>query len=105
LNTQSYIEKIIKDFPETLNSNYLWNENLFKVNEEAEKLSKDKSEIFHKLVAKGLIASKRARSNIFPAITFLCTRVKSPNENFWMKLWLLMEFLKATRERVNIGSK
>ena len=46
---------------------------------------KDKSEIFHKFVAKGLFASKRARPDILPAITFLSTRVKSPNENDWMK--------------------
>ena len=75
-------------------------QNLFKLNEDAERLSKDKSEVFHKFVAKGLFASKRARPDILPAITFLCTRVKSPNENDWMKLRRLMEFLKATKEDV-----
>jgi hypothetical protein len=101
LKMQDYIEKMIKEFPETLkDSNCPWNENLFKVNEEAERLSKDKSEIFHKFVAKGLFASKRARPDILPAIIFLCTRVKSPNENDWMKLKQLMEFLKATKKDV-----
>ena len=101
LSMKDYIEKMIKEFPETLKESYCpWNENLFKLNEDAERLSKDKSEVFHKFVAKGLFASKRARPDILPAITFLCTRVKSPNENDWMKLRRLMEFLKATKEDV-----
>jgi Reverse transcriptase (RNA-dependent DNA polymerase) len=73
LKMQDFIEKMIKEFPETLkDSNCPWNENLFKVNKEAEKLSKDKAEIFHKFVAKGLFASKRARPDILPVIKFLC---------------------------------
>ena len=41
LSTQDYTDKMIQEFPESLKeSNCLWNENLFKVNEEAEKLSK-----------------------------------------------------------------
>jgi hypothetical protein len=36
---QDYIEKMIKEFPETLKeSNCPWNTNLFKVNKEVEKL-------------------------------------------------------------------
>jgi hypothetical protein len=96
---QDYIEKMINEFPEALkDSNCPWNENLFKVNEEAEKLSKDKSELFHKFVAKGLFASKRTRPDILPAITFLCSRVKSLNENDWMKLIQMLEFLITTKQ-------
>jgi Reverse transcriptase (RNA-dependent DNA polymerase) len=99
LSMQDYIEKMINEFPEALkDSNCPWNENVFKVNEEAEKLSKDKSELFHKFVAKGLFAIKRTRPDILPAITFLCTRVKSPNENDWMKLKQMLEFLKTTKQ-------
>jgi hypothetical protein len=43
LNMQDYIEKMIKEFPESLkDSNSPWNEILIKVNKETEKLSKDK---------------------------------------------------------------
>jgi hypothetical protein len=82
LKMQDYSQKMIEEFLEILNeSKYTWNENLFMIDETAEKLSKKKAEIFHKFVAKGLFASKQARSDILPTITYLCTRVKAPNEN------------------------
>ena len=59
-------------------------------------LEKDRAEMFHTLVAKGLFISKRARPDILPAITYLCTRVKEPNENDWFKLSKVMGFLKTT---------
>jgi Reverse transcriptase (RNA-dependent DNA polymerase) len=101
LDMKDYIEKMIEEFPETLKeSNYPWNENLFKEDEKAIRLSKERSEMFHKIVAKGLFASKRGRPDILPAITYLCTKVKAPNENDWLKLRKMMEFLKRTRDDV-----
>ena len=44
----------------------------------SEKLSSGEQENFHKIVAKGLFLSKRARPDIQPAIAFLCARVKNP---------------------------
>ena len=89
---------MISEFPERLNkSNCPWNENLFKEDQKAKKLSSEKAELFHKFVAKGLFASKRARPDILPAITYLCTRVKSPDENDWQKLRRMMEFLNKTK--------
>ena len=63
-------------------------------------MSKDQSEICHKFVAKGLFASKRARPDILPDITYLCTRVKSPNEHDRTKLKRMLEFLKTTKHDV-----
>ena len=98
LDMTDYIEKMISEFPERLNeSNCPWNENLFKEDQKAKKLSSEKAELFHKFVAKGLFASKRARPDILPAITYLCTRVKSPDENDWQKLRRMMEFLNKTK--------
>jgi hypothetical protein len=45
-----------------------------------------------------LLASRRTRPDILPAITCLCTRVKSPNENYWMQLKRMLEFLKTTKQ-------
>jgi hypothetical protein len=42
-------------------------------------LMKDKAELFHKIVAKGLFLCKRARPDIHPTIAMLCTRVRTPN--------------------------
>ena len=57
LDMKEYIDKMIEEFPETLKeSNYLWNENLFKEDEEANRLSKERAELFHKIVAKDVFA-------------------------------------------------
>ncbi|MGC8546028.1 MAG: hypothetical protein ACP5NR_08830, partial [Athalassotoga sp.] len=55
-------------------------ENLF-AEGDGPKLDKDKAELFHTFVAKGLFACKRARPDIHTAIALLCTRVKSPNQD------------------------
>jgi hypothetical protein len=72
-------------------------EDLFKVDEDCVKLSKDKSTIFHNLVAKTLFATKRARPDTFTAIAFLTTRVQAPTTDDWRKLSHLMKYLRGTR--------
>jgi hypothetical protein len=62
------------------------------------KLDKDRAEEFHTTVAKGLFLCKRARPDIQPPISVLCTRVKEPTESDWQKLIQLLEFLNATRD-------
>jgi Reverse transcriptase (RNA-dependent DNA polymerase) len=92
-----YIKSMVKEFPEELGkATCPWNENLFKVDPKSPKLSKEKKELFHTFVAKGLFASKRARPDIQPAIAFLSTRVKEPDENDWFKLTRMMNFLNST---------
>ena len=73
-------------------------EDLFHVKEDSPPLSKQQSERFHTLVAKGLFACKRARPDINTTITGLCTRVKAPNEDDWKKLIRLMKYLNGTRK-------
>jgi hypothetical protein len=96
-----YIKNMVNDFPEEVTkSSYPWNETLFKVDEKTPKLSKEKRELFHTFVAKGLFVSKRGRPDIQPAIAFLSTRVKSPDEQDWFKLTKMMCFLKNTENDV-----
>ena len=61
-------------------------------------LDQARKEEFHTFTAKGLFLCKRARPDILPVITVLCTRVKSPNESDWNKLVRMMKFLNGTRE-------
>jgi Reverse transcriptase (RNA-dependent DNA polymerase) len=96
-----YVNNMVKDFPEVLtSSNYPWNENLFKVDEDNPKLTKNKHDLLHMFVAKGLFLCKRARPDIQPAIAFLAIRVKAPNEQDWFKLVKLMSYLKNTNNDV-----
>jgi hypothetical protein len=72
-------------------------ENLFRVDEDCEKLQPDKVVEFHNLVAKTLYATKRARPDTCTAIAFLTTRVRAPDKDDWAKLVHLMKYLRGTR--------
>ncbi len=72
-------------------------ENLFRVDEDREKLQPDKAVEFHNLVAKTLYATKRARPDTCTAIAFLTTRVRAPDKDDWKKLTHLMKYLRGTR--------
>ena len=69
---------------------------LFKTNENAEKLDEETADIFHTIVAKLLWIMKRARPDIEPAVSFLCTRVQAPDVDDKKKLRQLLRYLQAT---------
>jgi hypothetical protein len=97
-----YVESMVKGFPKKdmlgAQDKSLWNENLFKVNQLSPSLSKKMAEQFHTTMYQGLFACKRARPDITPAIAYLTTRVRNPNQDDWMKLARMMKFLKQTRK-------
>ena len=51
-------------------------------------------------MAKCLFLCKRARPDIQTAVSFLCTRVKCPDEDDWKKLKRMFQYLRGTRELV-----
>ena len=73
-------------------------EDLFKVNEDAVKRDKDKSKVFHSIVAMILYIVKRARPDAALANDFLTTRVRELDEDDWRKLGHLITYLRSTRE-------
>ncbi len=97
-----YVKGMVEDFPEELDEKVKgpWTEKLFKIDEKAPPLSKKKAEVFHTFVMKGMFLCKRARQDIQPAIAFLATRVKEPNEADWQKLIRVLRYLKATQNDV-----
>ena len=58
---------------------------LFRIRE-SPRLSLERAETFHNIVAKGLFVAKRARPDIMVTIVFLCMRVRQPTEDDWLKL-------------------
>ena len=72
-------------------------ENLFKVDEDCEKLSPDKAKGFHNMVAKTLYTTKRARPDTCTSVAFLTNRVRKPNTDDWKNLAHLMNYLRKTR--------
>ena len=94
-----YLEDIIVEAPEELKPNkcmHPCNGNLFMVKEDSPLLDPKKADLFHRLVARLLFASKRARPDIQVTVAFLCTRVKAPTEEDYRKLGRLIGYVKKT---------
>ena len=72
--------------------------NIFVVKEDCNKLSKEKSEQFHSVVANMLFATKRARPDTGTAVSFMTTRVREPDEDGWSKLKHLIKYVRGTKE-------
>ena len=71
---------------------------LFTVNPNAKKLSEEEATTFHHLVAKLLCLCKRSRPDMQTAISFLTTRVKSPDVDDCKKLGRCLKHLKRTKK-------
>ena len=71
---------------------------LFVVDQDCEKLPKDKAEEFHSLVAKVLFATKRARPDTATSVSYLTTRVREPDKQDWGKMVHLMKYLRGTKD-------
>jgi hypothetical protein len=69
---------------------------LFEVDRSSTPLEKGAAETFHRILAKLLYVSIRARMDILPAIGFLCTRVSNSTEQDQSKLRRVLEYLKGT---------
>ena len=58
----------------------------FKTRDNAVKLDTEKADMFNQLTAQLLFVSQQGRPDLCTAISFLCKRVKSPDEDDWKKL-------------------
>jgi Reverse transcriptase (RNA-dependent DNA polymerase) len=101
IDMTSYVKDMLNDFPVKFKKGDKVpspaGDDLFSVGN-GPLLSKERQEIFHTIVAKGLYICKRARLDIQPTIAVLCTRTKAPNESDWKKLIRLMKFLYCTQD-------
>ena len=93
-----YIKETINLFGENVSSHAVAPAKsfLFETNEEAEKLSEPKRQIFHSCTAKLLYISKRSRPDIQTAVSYLTTRVSKANVDDWGKLKRLLQYLNGT---------
>ena len=69
---------------------------LFEIDSKSDRLNKEQSELFHHIVAKLLYVAKRARLDIEPSTSFLCTRVSKSTKQDWKKLGRVLGYLKGT---------
>ena len=59
---------------------------LFNIDNDAELLNQNDKELLHSMVAKALYMTKRGRTDILTAVSFLTTRVNCPNMGNYKKL-------------------
>jgi hypothetical protein len=95
-----YVEEIVDDFTEQSGDLKTATtpaaEHLFKIDNDAVKLSEEMGKVFHNFVAKCLFLTKRARPDIHTAVAFLTTRVKKPDEDGWKKLQRMIRYMRGT---------
>lgn len=84
LTMYNFLEDILKEVDKEgdMNGEYMTSAavNLFTVVETSEKLSVNKADYFHRIVARLLFALKWARPDLKLVVAYLCKRVKCPNK-------------------------
>jgi hypothetical protein len=95
-----YVEKMLADLPAEMSGEAPTPaaNHLFTVDENQTKVDEKKAQFFHTYVAKALFLCKRARPDLQTAVAFLCTRVKSCDEDDYKKLIRMLQFLRATKD-------
>ena len=89
---KEYIEKMLKETPYDMEGSAMTPAaiHLINTNDGAVKLSEDKSQLFHHIVAKLLYLCRRTRQDIQTSVAFLCTQVKYPDKDDYKKLtWII----------------
>ena len=100
ISMQQYIERILDELPADMKGTATSPaaEHLFQVREQPDgKLDPATADLFHHIVAQLLFICKRARPDIQTAISFLCTRVKSPDHDDYKKLTRVVRYLRRTK--------
>lgn len=95
---ENYIERLINEAPGEWAGTATTpaGKHLFDINDGATTLDEERARLFHHMVAKALFLSKRARPDIQLTVSFLCTRVRAPDEDDWRKLRRLILYLRDT---------
>jgi hypothetical protein len=81
---------------------------LFSVNDKSDKINTEKANLYHRLTAKLLYLTKRARPGFQTAVSFLTTRVTQPDVDNWKKLGRSIKFLCKTQDlwlTLKVGEK
>jgi len=96
INMIKNIKATLKDMPEDMDvwANIPAETYPFNVNENAEKLTEKESQFFHTTTVKMIY--KRARPDIQPSVSCLCTQVKETNSDNYKKIRRVIRYLSKT---------
>ena len=100
ISMKEYINNMLKEFPEKINTSHTTPaaEHLFKIRNDATKLTPSQAEIFHTTIAWNLFLCKWARPDIHLTVSFLCTRVKEPDTDDWKQMVQLLCYIYGTKD-------
>ena len=71
-------------------------EDLYNIDEDRKKLSPDKDNMFHNIVATTLYTNKWARPDTCTEVASLATIFREPNKYEWSKIIHLMKYIRGT---------
>ena len=99
IDMEEMIDEIISDVPEDMDgvATTPAADHLFKVRDNAPKLSEDRADFFHRKTAQILFVSHRGRPDFRTAISFLTKRVQTPDEDDYKKLARLVKYMRKTK--------
>jgi hypothetical protein len=101
MSMEDYISNLLEETPDDqikgMASSPASN-HLFDVNSNCKKLASNTAVIYPHLTAKLLYLSKHTRPDILTSVSFLCTRVQTPDDDNWKKLGQCLTYLKNTRQ-------
>ena len=97
-----YIKTMLADAPEDMGGESATpaGNHLFQVDPNGEPLNEDAAILFHHFTARLLFLCKRARPDIQPPVSFLCTRVKGPDKDDYKKLARVIRYLRDSIDTV-----
>jgi hypothetical protein len=93
-----YLESIIDEFPEEIVGTRVTPaaDYLFQVQDDATLLPEEQAIIFHRIVARLVWVQARGQRDTQTPVSFIMTRVKSPDEDDWGKLKRVLQYIKGT---------
>jgi hypothetical protein len=94
---EGYVSDLLRTYEVTGRAASPALDNLFIVREKSEKLSEEQKVTFHSAVAKCLYLAKRARPDILVTVSFLASRVQSPDCDDWSKLSRLFKYINDSK--------
>ena len=95
-----HVDDALKYFGETLRRNVMnpATSQLFAIASESKELDDDEKERYHSISAKILWIMKHSYPDLETALSFLCTRVQCPNEEYLGGLRRALNYLKVTKD-------
>ena len=103
---KSYLQECIDAYGEAINTNAATpaNKDLFVFNEKSQPLDERRAKIYVHIVQKLLHVCKRSRLDLQVGIGYMCTRVKDPRQQDWMKLRRMLQYIRGTMDLKRVVS-